>query len=101
MLTAILIAAASALAAPAQPLYVPLLDVDPEEVAAEAGGAPIAWSAVGPYTVGQDYALQRGAGQGALLCTVRSFDIREGSGQAPQPEVWATLACPIDALSAL
>lgn len=93
-------------AAPTQPLFVLLHDVDASALVAEHGpgeadaAAPLAWSTVGAYTVGAAYAFRDGEGAVVLECTVRSFELRpahEGGGE----ELWATLDCPVGQTAAL
>lgn len=97
---ALLLSTLLAQAAPTQPLFVPLHDVPADALVAEhaptedAGRAPLAWSAVGGYTVGASYPLRDGDGAVVLECTLRSFDVRVD-------EVWATLDCPVGLTASL
>jgi hypothetical protein len=86
----------------AEPLYVPLSDVVLSELVCEDGpsgeesGAPLAWSTLGSYTIGDRYPLRDEVGEVVLVCTLRSMELRAGG-----EELWATLECPDEATASL
>lgn len=72
----------------------------PEEGAQEGGGrVPLAWSAVGGWSVGDDYALHDGEGEGEgegvvmMRCQIRSFEVRTAAEGGEGEGIWAALLC--------
>ena len=66
---------------------------------------PLAWSAIGDYTIGEEYVLTDIDGEVILRCHIRSFEIRaagaDSSWAQDGREVWAALDCPIETVASV